>query len=152
MHRYRLLPLRIAMAMLACGPAAAFADDDRAEAPSSPAPDPATAQSLPAAAHPATAPAHSGAGPGAMLGDGTPVDLERLAAMRGGEDTHESNVAVDGSVHDNTADHVVSGSNFIGDDAFANASGLNTVIQNSGSNVLIQNGMSIQVIFADPGP
>ncbi|UWX04850.1 hypothetical protein H1235_17255 [Pseudoxanthomonas sp. NC8] len=71
--------------------------------------------------------------------------------MRGGDDTIESNTSVDGSVHDNTADHVVSGSNFISDDAFAGASGLNTVIQNSGSNVLIQNGMSIQVIFVNPG-
>ncbi|MBO9715846.1 MAG: hypothetical protein J7507_03330 [Pseudoxanthomonas sp.] len=71
--------------------------------------------------------------------------------MRGGQDTNESNTSVDGSVHDNTADHVVSGSNSINDGAFANASGLNTVIQNSGSNVLIQNGMSIQVIFANPG-
>ena len=58
---------------------------------------------------------------------------------------------MDGSVHENIADHVVSGSNAISDDAFSGASGLNTVIQNSGSNVLIQNGMSIQIIYANPG-
>ena len=100
---------------------------------------------VPAAAYPAASSV-------TIFPGSSPVDIERLAILRGGEDTNESNTSVDGSVHENTADHVVSGSNSISDDAFSSASGLNTVIQNSGSNVLIQNGMSIQVIFANPGP
>ena len=145
MHRYRTLPFHLAMAALACGPVAAFAGDDPAA--SAPALDPA-----PHASPPTPVPAFNSQATGSILGDSRPVDLARLAAMRGGEDTHEVSTSVDGSVHDNIADDVLSGSNFIGDDAFANASGLNTVIQNSGSNVLIQNGMSIQVIFANPAP
>jgi hypothetical protein len=60
-------------------------------------------------------------------------------------------VILDGTVTNNTADHVVSGSNFIQDGAFANASGISTVIQNTGSNVLIQNGMVVTVQFTAPG-
>ena len=35
---------------------------------------------------------------------------------------------------------------------FANASGISTVIQNTGANVLIQNAMIVNVKFADSGP
>ena len=150
MHPYRTLSLRIAMAVLACGAGAALAADDPA-VPVLPAIDPEMPQSQPAAPEPWSVQAVAQAEIPVVLGGSRPIDVERLAAMRGGEDAIESNTSVDGSVHDNTADHVVSGSNFISDDAFSNASGLNTVIQNSGSNVLIQNGMSIQVIFANPG-
>ena len=52
-----------------------------------------------------------------------------------------------GSVADNTAAHVNSGRNFVGQGAFGSASGLPTVIQNSGSNVLIQNATIINVQF-----
>lgn len=151
MHPYRSFPLRVAMAALACGPGAAFADDGPPVATPPPIfdqapPRPQAMEPLAVAAEPGPAlPSAS------TFGDRIAVDIGRLAAMRGGDDINESNTSVDGSVHDNTADHVVSGSNFISDEAFANASGLNTVIQNSGSNVLIQNGMSIQVIFANPG-
>lgn|GEM_PF-1048740 len=158
MHPYRppsLCPLSLSIAMvaLAFGSGAAFAEDDPVAMVPTSLVDPVTPQTMPdlATATPDAAPAPLPATSTFSFAGSGPVDIERLANMRGGEETIESNTSVDGSVHDNTADHVVSGSNSINGDAFSNASGLNTVIQNSGSNVLIQNGMSIQVIFANPG-
>ncbi len=81
---------------------------------------------------------------------GASVDVMKLDRLRGGESTVENNVLLDGTVEGNTADHVVSGSNAISDGAFSNASGINTVIQNTGSNVLIQNGMVVNVQFVAP--
>ena len=83
---------------------------------------------------------------------GAPVDVTRLAGMRGGEDDHGSTVIidVDGTVDGNTADRIISGSNTINQGAFDNANGINTVIQNTGTNVLIQNAMVVTVNFADP--
>ena len=80
---------------------------------------------------------------------GHPVAMGRLSAMRGGDASQTENlIDVDGSVDDNTAHHITSGSNSIADGAFNNASGINTVIQNTGSNVLIQNAMIVTVDFA----
>ncbi len=88
----------------------------------------------------------------AVLDIGAPVDVARLAGMRGGEDDHGSAVIidVDGTVDGNTADRVISGNNTINQGAFDNANGINTVIQNTGTNVLIQNAMVVTVNFADP--
>ena len=85
-------------------------------------------------------------------GIGTAVDVSRLGQLRGGDSTVENDVVIDGTVDGNTADHVVSGSNSINDGAFANATGINTVIQNTGSNVLIQNGMVVNIQFVAPTP
>ncbi|CAN7301303.1 hypothetical protein LJR143_001393 [Pseudoxanthomonas sp. LjRoot143] len=80
---------------------------------------------------------------------GHPVAMGRLSTMRGGDASQTENlIDVDGSVDDNTAHHITSGSNSIADGAFNNASGINTVIQNTGSNVLIQNAMIVTVDFA----
>ena len=97
-------------------------------------------------------PAADEAAPPAALvaGIGQAIDADVLDGFRGG-DAVESNVVIDGSVSGNTADRIVSGSNTIQDGAFANSNGINTVIQNSGSNVLIQNGMVVNVQFVDPG-
>lgn len=81
---------------------------------------------------------------------GQAIGANELDALRGGDDV-DNTVTIDGRVDNNTADRIVSGSNVIQDGAFANASGISTVIQNSGSNVLIQNGMVVTVQFADPG-
>ena len=71
---------------------------------------------------------------------GHAVAVDRLSALRGGDGSQTENlIDVDGSVDDN---------NSIADGAFSNASGINTVIQNSGSNVLIQNAMIVTVDFA----
>ena len=67
--------------------------------------------------------------------------------MRGGEDKHQSIILVDGKVDNNTADHVISGGNTITDTAFDSANGINTIIQNTGTNVLIQNAMVVNVNF-----
>lgn len=84
---------------------------------------------------------------------GAPIDVGRLAGMRGGQDEPEGGrILIDGSVDGNTADRIVSGANTIAGGAFDNASGINTVIQNTGSNVLIQNAMVVTVNFADPIP
>lgn len=85
-------------------------------------------------------------------GIGTAVDVGRLDQMRGGESKVDNDVLIKGTVDDNTADHVISGSNSVSDGAFTNASGINTVIQNTGSNVLIQNGMVVNVQFVAPTP
>ena len=79
---------------------------------------------------------------------GHAVAVDRLSALRGGDGSQTENlIDVDGSVDDNTAHHITSGTNSIADGAFSNASGINTVIQNSGSNVLIQNAMIVTVDF-----
>ena len=83
---------------------------------------------------------------------GTPIDAAVLERLRGGDGTVDNDVLIDGTVGGNTADHIVSGANAISDGSFANASGINTVIQNTGSNVLIQNGMVVNVQFVAPTP
>ena len=83
-------------------------------------------------------------------GIGIPVDARALEQLRGGESTVDNDVLIDGTVEGNTADHIVSGANAISDGAFSNANGINTVIQNTGSNVLIQNGMVVNVQFVAP--
>jgi hypothetical protein len=83
---------------------------------------------------------------------GSPVDAGELEELRGGESTVDNDVLIDGTVEGNTADRIVSGANAISDGAFTNANGINTVIQNTGSNVLIQNGMVVNVQFVAPTP
>lgn len=83
---------------------------------------------------------------------GPVVGSEALDRLRGGESLVQTRVDNVGLVEGNSADGVVSGANIIGDGAFSNASGISTVIQNSGSNVLIQNGNAVNVQFVDPMP
>ncbi len=86
--------------------------------------------------------------PDAVLGH--PIAIEALEALRGGADTVENDILVNGNVQDNTADHVVTGHNNVDAGSFANANGISTVIQNTGANVLIQNAMIVNVQFAPP--
>ena len=83
---------------------------------------------------------------------GQVIDAEALDALRGGQSVVVSSVHDDGEVNGNHADHIDSGMNSLDGGAFANASGITTVIQNSGSNVLIQNGNAVNVQFVDPTP
>lgn len=78
---------------------------------------------------------------------GVAVRTEALADQRGGTDTVNNNMALDGSVRDNVANNVVTGSNSIDAGSFANMSGIPTVIQNTGANVLIQNATIINLQF-----
>jgi hypothetical protein len=89
--------------------------------------------------------------PPAIAGIGAPLPAESLQSMRGGDSTTNNNVDIDGNVDGNTATNVVSGSNVVQGGSFANSNGISTVIQNSGSNVLIQNGTVVNVQFVDPG-
>ena len=78
-------------------------------------------------------------------GFGTPLASARLDGYRGGFDVVKNDMQLTGAVTNNSAVDVLSGSNFIADGSFANASGMPMVVQNSGSNVLIQNAMIINV-------
>lgn len=73
-----------------------------------------------------------------------PLSDAALAAKRGG-DAGFSATHLGGSVSGNQASNVVTGSNTVSDGAFAGASGVATVIQNSGNNVLIQNATVVNL-------
>jgi len=82
---------------------------------------------------------------------GAPVSSATLDEQRGGDDTEILNVInVTGEVTDNTATNVVTGANNIQDGSFDNASGVLSVVQNTGANVLIQSATIVNVQFAEP--
>lgn len=76
-----------------------------------------------------------------LLELGTTVSDMDLDANRGRFTLHLNNMELDGRLYDNSisGSTVVTGSNAVSSDAFAGSSGLSTVIQNSGNNVIIQN-------------
>ena len=76
---------------------------------------------------------------------GEAVTSERLGRTSGKDDTMHSEAVLGGTVGNNTAVNTVSGNNVIDSGSFANAQGLPMVIQNSGSNVLIQNATVINL-------
>lgn len=78
-------------------------------------------------------------------GLGTPLASAQLEGYRGGFDVVKNDMQLSGAVTNNSAVDVLSGSNFIANGSFANASGMPMVVQNSGSNVLIQNATIINV-------
>ena len=71
----------------------------------------------------------------------------KLDNIRGGAEVTVNDMRLHGTVADNSAVNVRSGYNSITEGAFANAAGIPTAIQNSGSNVLIQNATIINVQF-----
>jgi hypothetical protein len=74
------------------------------------------------------------------------VGAGALALQRGGSDAASIvDLKLTGSVTGNSATNVNTGSNIITDGAFAGASGVPVVIQNSGNNVLIQSATIINV-------
>ena len=81
---------------------------------------------------------------------GAPVSTDELGALRGGEETVSSIIRITGEVTDNTADHVVTGANSIAGGSFESSSGISTVVQNTGANVLIQNATIVNVQFSNP--
>lgn len=74
-----------------------------------------------------------------------PVAQDQLDHLRGGTDTVSNNANLNGVVTNNTAINVNTGSNIIDGGAFANSAGVPIVVQNSGSNVLIQNSTIINL-------
>ncbi len=82
---------------------------------------------------------------------GTPVSSDTLAEQRGGnEETVNNTIHINGDVTDNSATNVVTGANNIQDGSFANASGILSVVQNTGANVLIQTATIVNVQFGNP--
>jgi len=79
-------------------------------------------------------------------GLGSGVDNATLAGMSGGT-LVQQNTSLNGTVTNDTADHVISGANVITGGSFSGEVGIPVVIQNSGSNVLIQNATVISVEF-----
>ncbi|SOY69640.1 conserved hypothetical protein; putative exported protein [Cupriavidus taiwanensis] len=97
------------------------------------------------AAATATAPAPA---PGALFaGAARAVPVSRLDDVRGGAEVTVNDMRLHGTVADNAAVNTLSGTNHITDGAFSNAAGIPTAIQNSGSNVLIQNATIVNVQF-----
>ena len=79
---------------------------------------------------------------------GVATDPTSLENERGGSEVGAvplSGVVSNGSVGNNRAVDVVTGSNTIREGSFANASGIPVVIQNTGANVLIQNSTIVNV-------
>ena len=64
---------------------------------------------------------------------------------RGGFDVVKNDAQLAGTVANNVAANVLSGNNSIAEGSFVNSSGLPMVIQNSGSNVLIQNSTIVNL-------
>jgi hypothetical protein len=56
-----------------------------------------------------------------------------------------NNQTITGTVTGDSATQVTTGANSISGDSFVGASGLPSVIQNTGNNVLIQNGVIVNV-------
>ena len=84
--------------------------------------------------------------PAYVQGMGQSVDSAALAKFSGGTEVTNT-MTLNGSVSDNTSDHVVTGANVISSGSFGGAAGLPMVIQNSGNGVLIQNATIINVQF-----
>jgi len=82
---------------------------------------------------------------------GTAVASTTLAELRGGDETRVLNIIhIEGDVTDNTAQNVITGANNIQDGSFDNASGVFSVVQNTGANVLIQSATIVNVQFTEP--
>jgi hypothetical protein len=79
-------------------------------------------------------------------GMGAAITTDELGTYRGGTKVDNTSLS-DGVVRDASAIDVTTGKNSISDGAFAYASGLPIVIQNSGANVLIQNSTIVNVQF-----
>ena len=97
-----------------------------------------------------TATAAGSAAPQAARRDdfGVAMTSDQLDAHRGGDALIGQN-NLTGTVSDNSAYKVSTGSNAISGGSFASSSGLPTVIQNTGANVLIQNATVLNVRFGE---
>jgi hypothetical protein len=85
----------------------------------------------------------AGAGPLETQKWGHPVASAQLDAQRGGTNTGPITLntnMLNATLYENSAKGNMTGHNTITEGAFGGASGLPTVIQNSGNNVIIQNG------------
>jgi len=81
----------------------------------------------------------------AVDGLGAPISASALQRYSGGSGVVQNNMNITGTVSNNTATHVATGDNTLAGDAFSNAAGLPSVVQNTGNNVLIQTGVIVNV-------
>ncbi|WP_232427181.1 hypothetical protein [Burkholderia ubonensis] len=111
---------------------------------------PTPAPSTPVEPSDGTAPAPAATGAPTVHDDslGVAMTPDQLDQHRGGDALIGQNYLT-GAVTDNVANRVSTGSNSIADGSFANSSGLPTVIQNTGANVLIQNATVLNVHFGN---
>ncbi len=79
--------------------------------------------------------------------DSYAISESALSEYRGGAEVVNNTNNQKGDLYNNKAIGNITGGNFVTDSAFTGASGLSTVIQNSGNNVLIQNStiLNLQV-------
>jgi hypothetical protein len=138
--RISLLVLPVAIAMP--GVAAYAADDSQSQ--------PLMEQTAATATAPAATPATAATVSPAAQPDsfGVAMTPDQLSEQRGGDALVGQN-NLTGTVSDNTAYKVQTGSNAVTAGSFAGSSGLPTVIQNTGANVLIQNATVLNVRFGD---
>lgn len=84
--------------------------------------------------------------PVATLFGSSAITSEALDVFRGGSEISVENDSVlSGVVGNNQAYNLSTGSNLVTEGSFSGASGLSTVIQNSGNNVLIQNSTIVNL-------
>lgn len=77
---------------------------------------------------------------------GEPVSNQTLSHSRGGYAIESINLQdLNANLSDNLAYGNVSGNNYLTEQAFSGASGVPTVIQNSGNNVIIQNATILNI-------
>ncbi|PFG55455.1 hypothetical protein ATG66_1760 [Vibrio sp. ES.051] len=80
---------------------------------------------------------------------GGEVSLDIMNESRGGQNVELDLVYAESDINgissDNVASNTVSGNNILSSGAFADSSGISNVIQNSGSNVLIQNSTVVNL-------
>ena len=151
--RFRVAPFAAALAVLACPAFAGGFDAELRAGPQTFDEVVTLTVPVPAASEP-TAESTESAEHAEPVVSTTPfgdtLATDRLDAMRGGDGnvtTTTNRADVRGNVGGNTASNVVGGGNLVADGSFGNAAGISTVIQNSGSNVLIQNSTIVNVQF-----
>jgi hypothetical protein len=83
--------------------------------------------------------------PAYLDGFGQAVSASTLGHYSGGANTVQSTQNLTGAVTGDTVSKVTTGTNTLTGDSFSGASGLPSVIQNTGNNVLIQNGVIVNV-------
>lgn len=75
-------------------------------------------------------------------------------STQSGQGDNGSAIRSDGRLNNNTINigaggSVTNGNNVVGDQAFSNANGIPTIVQNSGNNVIIQNSTIVNMSFTN---
>jgi hypothetical protein len=92
--------------------------------------------------------AYAGSSETSLSSWGSPIPTAQLDTQRGGTDTGPLTINVNdlnAKLYDNSAYDNVTGHNSINGHAFAGASGLPIVMQNTGNNVIMQNAVILNL-------